>query len=134
MGPISWLCKNQYFAVACPPCLLKKRSDPGDGILTFKTQFKKCSTFQGMKTGEHLIPVLKDMRRKKQVFSHRHFFYLPYFLMLIYPPGSLNNGCSILIKEGKVDLKTRQRRLQRQSSKSCHKSRRMSLTLGTQQK
>ena len=65
MSPISWLCKNHYFAVACPPCLLKKRSDPGDGVLTFKTCFKKCCDFQGMKTGENLMPVLKDMRRKK---------------------------------------------------------------------
>ena len=27
--------------------------------------FQKCCTFQGMKTGENLVPVLKDMRRKK---------------------------------------------------------------------
>ena len=116
MVPISWLCRNQYFAVACPPCFLKRRSCLVYGVLALKKCFQKCCTFQGMKPGENLVPVLKDMRRKKSVFSHLHFFCLPYFLMLIFPPGSLNSDCSILITRRKVDLKIRRRRWQLQSS------------------
>ena len=58
-----------YFKVACPPCLLRKRSYLVDGVLALekkkKKTFQKRCSFQRMKTGESLIPVSKDMHRKK---------------------------------------------------------------------
>ena len=43
----------------------KKRSYLVDGVLALKKGFQKCCTFEGMKTGDSLMPVLKDMRPKK---------------------------------------------------------------------
>ena len=57
----------------------KKRGYLVDGVLAMKKVFQKCCTFEGMKTGENLMPVLKDMRRKKVGFFAHPFLWPPVF-------------------------------------------------------
>ena len=43
-----------------PTMFSKKRGYLVDGVLALKKGFQKCCTFEGMKTGESLMPVLKE--------------------------------------------------------------------------